>query len=326
MSKNLNWGLVGLGKITRSFAADLQLTSQNLYAVASRSLEKAESFVSEIGKGQAYGSYEELVSDSEVDIVYIGTPHNSHHQLAIKAMQAGKHVLCEKPLGVNRRQVDEMVTSAKENGVFLMEALWTRFNPSVAEVISRVRQGDIGNTNYVNVDFHFPAEINDEGRLFNPELAGGSILDIGIYPLFLAYVLKGIPNKMTINGKLHHTGVDSQMFANLEYDDGIAQVSSGLLSKSDMVAKIGGDKGSFFISETWHETDSYTWFNRETGKREVIYHPRNGKGFTYEIEECSRCISEGKLESDKWSWEDSLNLVGMMDEIRGELGVRYPFE
>lgn len=184
----IKWGIVGAGNIAHSFSKDLALVDGGeLTAVASRDIAKAKAFANEYGAHYTYGSYEELFESDTVDVIYIATPHTSHAKWSIAAMKAGHHVLCEKPLGANKSQVLEIIKVAKENNVFLMEALWSRFNPTIKKVKELVADGAIGDIGYLHADFAFYGLDRDEsGRILNPELAGGSLLDIGIYPIFLA--------------------------------------------------------------------------------------------------------------------------------------------
>jgi len=193
--KTPNWGILGLGKIANSFVQDLKLVHSTIAAAASRSQQKANDFAQQYAISKAYGNYEALFEDPNVDIIYIATPHHAHADLAIKALNAGKHVLCEKPMGVNQKEVEGMVEAAKKNGVFLMEALWTRFNPTYQAIQKHLKNGDIGTVNFLNADFGFINKKPSEGRLLNINLAGGALLDIGIYPVFLAYSLFGKPDK-----------------------------------------------------------------------------------------------------------------------------------
>lgn len=321
----LKWGIIGLGSIANKFANDLQLVDGvELVGVASRNQQKAEEFKIAHNAKHAFGSYLELFQSKEIDIVYIATPHSSHMNWSVEAMKHGKHVLCEKPLAVNETQVQKMIDVATENKVFLMEALWTRFNPSLVKVLKHIEVGEIGNVSYVNADFCFFREAPDDSRLINMDLAGGSLLDIGIYPLFLAYVIFGMPKEIKASARLHRTGADLQTTMALKFDQGMASLSCGFASNSDMVAKIHGTTGSIFIDAPWHHSDSYKIIQNE--KSTVYSNPTKGRGFTYEIEECVSCIAQSKISSALWSHQDSLNLVRITDEIRAQIEVKYPFE
>lgn len=324
----IKWGIIGLGKIAHSFCKDLALVPGNdLLAVASRNEEKAKLFAQTYQAKTYHGSYADLFANPEVEIVYIGTPHNSHHRYAIEAMKAGKHVLCEKPLAVNRSQVAEMIQVAKEEKVFLMEAFWSRFNPAIQAVFKAIEQGKLGNVNYVNADFSFFRDAPNHSRLVNMDLAGGALLDIGIYPIFLAYSCLGMPDQIMATSHFHPNGADMQTAIILKNEKGIASLYSGFRSQSDMTAKIAGTKGSILIDPVWHETEGFRFFQAD--KKEDIQHfeyPKIGKGYTYEIQECQDCLAKGALESAYWSHQNSLDIIGIMDNIREQIGLKYPFE
>ena len=321
----LNWGILGLGKIANKFVIDLAMVEDcHLSAVASRSEDRAMQFGEQYNADQFYASYEQLFSDEEVDIIYIATPHNSHFKYAMEAMNHGKHVLCEKPLAVNRKEVNQLILASKTNNVFLMEAFWSRFNPSIEAVLDHVQNKDIGEVNFISADFSFYKDADPESRLFNMDLAGGALLDIGVYPIFLSYLIMGYPEEIVAKAIKHKTGTDLQTSAILKYKEGFSNIMCGFGSNSDMVARIFGTEGRISIDEVWHESQGYKIEKDES--TESFNLPTKGKGFTYEIEECLRCISEGKIESEKWSHQDSLNLISICDDIRNQIGLKYPFE
>jgi predicted dehydrogenase len=322
----IKWGIVGAGNIAHSFSKDLALVSGGeLTAVASRNLDKAQSFATEYGAPNAYGSYEELFNSKMVDVIYIATPHTTHARLSIAAMKAGKSVLCEKPAGVNKGEVEEMIKVAKENKVFFMEALWTRFNPTIKKVKELVDNGTIGDIGYLHADFAFFALDRDEnGRLLNPELAGGSLLDIGIYPIFLSYLMLGMPKDIKASANFHKTGVEVQISMIFNYEKAQAILYSGLNSNSEKKAEIAGSKGSIFVHPRWHETSGYTL--EIDGDSSVFEVGKVGKGYTYEIEEVHNCLNAGKTESDLWSHQNSRDLIEIMDTVRNKVGIVFPFE
>ena len=326
MQKPIRWGILGPGKIAGSFARDLALVEGGrLTAVASRNAERAADFAREFGAEKSYGSYAELGGDPDVDIVYIATPHTFHLEHSLQMIRAGKNVLCEKPMGINQAQVRELVDAAREQGVFLMEALWSRFNPALVEAARLVGSGEIGKPAYLKADFAFAALDRDpEGRLLNPELAGGSLLDIGIYPVFLAYWFLGLPTGFKAVSHFHDTGVEKQIGLLFEYPQAIALLYSGLSSRSEMRAEISCEKASLYIEPRWHETDGFE-IDRE-GEISGVELPTKGKGYTHEIEEVHSCLLAGELESSRWSLENSLELHGLLDRIRKECGIRFPGE
>ena len=322
----IKWGIVGAGNIAHSFSKDLALViGGELTAVASRDLDKARSFANEYGAPNAFGSYEELFTSDTVDVIYIATPHTTHAELSIAAMKAGKNVLCEKPVGVNKGEVEAMTKVAKENNVFFMEALWTRFNPTIKKVKELVDNGTIGDIGYLHADFAFYALDRDEnGRLLNPALAGGSLLDIGIYPIFLSYLMLGIPKDIKATANFYKTGVEVQISMIFNYEKAQAILYSGLNSNSEMKAEIAGSKGSIFVHPRWHETSGYTL--EINGDSSVVEVGKVGKGYTYEIEEVHKCLNVGKTESDLWSHQNSRDLIEIMDTIRSKTGIVFPFE
>lgn len=326
MNDTIGWGILGPGKIAQSFASDLKLVKDGkLVAAASRSIERAQTFASQYDATYSFGSYEELFACDEVDVIYIATPHTGHMEWAIKAMQAGKHVLCEKPLGINIAEVMQMITVAKENEVFLMEALWSRFNPSIKKVKQLVEDNYIGNVGYLHADFAFYGLDRDvNSRILNVDLAGGSILDIGIYPIFLAYLILGKPKSIQAVSNFHEKGAEVQTSMIFNYEDAQAILYSGLTSNSELRAEIQGSTGAIFIDPRWHETQGFVMVKE--GEEERIDLPTTGKGYAHEIEEVHKCLKEGKLQSDRWSHQNSVDLINLLDEVRRQSGVVFPFE
>ena len=323
--KQINWGIIGLGKISDSFVTDLLLVDDaNLHAVASRSQEKANDFKKKFNAKEAYDSYDQLFNDPLVDIVYIGTPHNLHAELSIRAMEHGKHVLCEKPIALNKQQAIKMVQTSQAHQTFFMEALWSRFNPSIVSILEQIEQGEIGELRYLNADFTFYAEVFDGSRLTNLELGGGSLLDIGVYPLFLSYLLLGIPDKILAISNFYKTGADKQTSMILQYKNAQAILHSNLVSSPSISATISGTSGKIRLDNVWHEAQSYSLVKDDNSEEFLL--PTLGKGFTYEIKECHKCLRDGKIESELWSHQDSLNLIGIVDEVRHKIGLHFPEE
>jgi predicted dehydrogenase len=326
MSQPIRWGIIGPGRIAHSFAKDLKLIpGGTLTAVASRNQANAEAFAKEYGAEHRFGSYDELFRSDTVDAIYIATPHTAHAELSIRAMNHGKHVLCEKPMGINRTEVEQMLDTAARNKVFLMEALWSRFNPTIKKVKQLVADGHIGHVRYLHADFAFYAlDRDEEGRLLNPDLAGGSILDIGIYPIFLSYFMLGNPKIIKASSKKYKTGAEIQTAMLFDYEEAQALLYSGLTSKSEMKAEISGTEGSIFIHPRWHESQGYSI--EKEGNITSFELPTNGKGYSYEIEEVHDCLKKGKLQSELWSHQNSLDLVKLMDSVRAQSAITFPFE
>ena len=321
----MNWGIIGCGKIAEKFVQDLKLIEgQTLYGVASRSLQKANAFKQRNHAKVAYGDYQSLCDDPNVDIIYLATPHDSHCKYGVMAMTAGKHLLCEKPLAINEKEVQKMVKCAREHQVFLMEAMWTRFNPIMQEVKSWVDKHEIGTLRSIHADFCFYKEFEASSRLFNPDLAGGALLDIGIYPIFLSYVLLGAPETISSRGLKHKNGVDLQTSILLEYQEAHSLLTCSLLYNSEMKATIRGSEGEISIYPRWHESAKAVL--EKEGRKEIFEMELLGKGYSYEIMECVNCINKGLLESPLWAHRDSIHLIRMCDKIRKQVGVKYPLE
>lgn len=325
----INWGLIGLGNIASQFIEDLHLVKgAKPYAVAARKLEKAEAFARDYGAPQAYGSLEQMLEDGQVDIVYIATPHNSHAEIAIECLNAGKHVLCEKPLSVNLDQARRMVEISKKSQRFLMEANWSRFNPVIEEALQLVKDKAIGEVNYVQADFSFYRDDPDHHRMLDLQKAGGSLLDLGVYPVFLIYSVFGKPEEILATARFHRTGADIQTAVIFKYKNGMATMLSGFESETDLVAKIYGTEGRIYLNSIWNQTDNYQLvkgINLDTESK-TVRHPKKGQGFTYEIEESMACIRQGRIESPKWTHQNSLDMREITDEIRRKIGLTYPFE
>ncbi|PCJ94119.1 MAG: oxidoreductase [Flavobacteriaceae bacterium] len=326
MKDKIRWGIIGLGGIARKFADDLKLVDDGeLVAVASRSVEKAEAFAQEYDVATSFGSYDELFDFNGVDVLYIATPHDSHAELSIAAMRKGKHVLCEKPIAVNRKDTESMVAVSKEENVFLMEAMWSRFNPSIKKLKELVDEGVIGDVGYVNADFtYFGLDREEDGRLLNPMLAGGSILDIGIYPIFFAYLFLGKPKKIIAASNFYKTGVEIQTSLIFVYDNAQAILHSGFDTNLEVKAKVSGSKASLSLLPIWHMAQGYTL--EKGGDVESFDMPTLGVGYASEAMEVHDCLRAGKLESDLWSHQNSLDLMELLDEVRRQVGVVFPFE
>ncbi|MFP2995636.1 Gfo/Idh/MocA family oxidoreductase [Spongiivirga sp. MCCC 1A20706] len=320
---NINWGIIGLGNIARSFAEDLRLVDQaNLYAVGSRSQEKAAMFGSEFDADRYYGSYDDLLADPKVHIVYIATPHDSHAEISIKALGAGKHVLCEKPVAVTNLQFQEIRKAAEESGCFFMEGLWSEFNPCLKEIKQKITDGEIGDVKYVHAQFAFKADRPLTSRLLDKKLAGGALLDIGIYPIYLAYTVLGIPENITATAKFHPiTGVDMQTAMIFDYRDAQAMLYANFNSRSETVARISGTEGEVVIHPEWYKPTTYSIIKNDVPKKFEV--ANFGKGYTHEIIECHNCITKGLKQSPSWSYQHSTDLMQLLDSVREKIGLEY---
>jgi len=322
--RSVGWGILGLGNIAHKFASDLLLVNNTeLVAVASSDFKRAKVFSEKYESKRFYDGYSQLLEDDEVEIIYIASLHPQHAKLSIAAMEKGKAVLCEKPLAMNEYEVKKMLTVAHSREVFLMEGLWTRFNPSFEQVQDWISDDTLGAVRYLNATFSFNGlDRGEDSRLFNPEKGGGTLLDIGIYPLFLAYQLLGMPKDIKATAHLTTGGVDQQLAILLTYENAHAILYSSFTHNEDMRATIAGEKGEIYMESRWHETPKISLITPENTISKSFEF--NGKGYSYEIEEASQCIREGKKESAKWSLNNSLELMQLVDSIRELCGIHYP--
>lgn len=321
-NKKIKWGIVGLGNIAQQFASELKLIdSAEVYAVASRSLDRAQDFAKQFQCSKAYGSYDELFQDENVDILYIATPHDSHAELTIRALQNNKNVLCEKPLALHYKDVEQMIATAKKHNKFFMEAFWTRFNPSMRETLQHIQDGAIGEVKYVNADFAIKFENPDNTRMTDMKLGGGALMDIGVYPLFLAYLILGVPKEILAKSNFHETGADAQTSMILQYDNAQAVLHSSFLYTNNVEAYISGTKGRIDLDSLWFMTESYSLTQED--KKQKFERPTLGKGYTYEIEECHACLREDRKESALWSHKNSLELAKIIEDVKIQIGLSY---
>ena len=324
-NKTLKWGILGTGRIATVLASALQdVENSELYAVGSRDLIKAQKFASEYHIPVAYGSYEELVQDEQIDVVYIASPHNAHLENTLLALNHNKHVLCEKPLGVNQKEVNLLIEKATDKKLFLMEALWSRFLPNIIKTKELVETGEIGEVKLITAFFSFKSDKGPEHRQFNIDLCGGTVLDIGIYNIFLSLLLLGEPKRITATAGLSEQGCDTNCSYSFNYDnETIAVMYSSFLADSPVVAEIHGTKGKIMLENRWFCPGSIRLIGID-GSEKKFHFEAIGNGYQYEAQEVTDCILSGKTQSDCWSLNDSLKLVKIMDTVRKECGIVYP--
>lgn len=325
MGTTIHWGIVGLGKIARTFAEDLQRNpNAEIYAVASRDRRKAKAFAKEFSAVHYVDTYVELADFSALDVVYIATPHSLHAELAIFFLARNIPVLCEKPLAINYDQVALMVNSARKNNTFLMEAIWTRFFPTFQKALSIIASEALGTITTVRADFGFRSSESSESRIFNNALGGGAILDVGIYPVFLALSTLGIPKNIVAKSVFTATNVDATTVIRLDYEnDSVADLFCSVVNETDVIGEVYGTKGRLTLHSRFHHSPVLTW--NIYGETEQSYEakcPDNGYG--YEIEEVHHCLAENKKESDLLPLDFSLTLITLLDQIREKAGVLYP--
>lgn len=347
MKNYVNWAILAPGRIANSMATAMngikkgaltaaESSAINLYAVASRNLERAQGFASKWNFEKAYGSYEELFAAPEVDAIYVANPHAFHHESVMQALEAGKHVLCEKPAGCSRKQLDEMTSLARKKGLFFMEAMWTAFNPCLAQVRKVIARGTIGEI--LNIDSYFnnrnPYDPND--RNYAPELAGGALLDLGIYNIYFAMMMSGFsPVKARSSSVRMLKGVDSWNSVNLTFENGIVTTFQNAMDlphpEKSHPAVIYGTKGYITIENFFMAQKAlvYVYKNIWGGEAELaceIEKPFAVNGYEYELAHASECILGGKTESDIHSIKKSEDLCSVMDSLRADWGMRYPWE
>lgn len=324
--RNFSWGILGPGGIARAFAKDLTfLEGHTIGAVGSRSLNNAQVFAKDFG-GTAYGSYEELVNDSTIDAIYIATPHPAHHDNVILALNAGKPVLCEKPFAVNAAEAQAMVDAASHNKVALMEAMWARFLPHYAKVREIIASGVLGPILSIHADHGQRLADQNIPRLVDPHLAGGALLDLGIYPISFAHMILGNPQSIKSTAVMTDKGVDAQTSMIFTYDNGAQSVlTTTMIEQTPCRAVVAGLHGWLEIDRTFYNPASMRVILNDGS---VTQYPSTytGHGLREQAESFRQLVQSGKLESDILSWQDTIDIMKTMDTVREQIGLKYPFE
>ncbi|MCC4214635.1 Gfo/Idh/MocA family protein [Leeuwenhoekiella parthenopeia] len=321
--KTIRWGILGLGKIANSFATDMQIVEgSEVYAVASRSQEKADEFGAKYKAVHCYDSYEKLAQDPNVDAIYIATPHVRHHEDTLLCLKHGKGVLCEKPFAMNLGQVEEMIATAKQHKVLLMEALWTRFMPHFKFVQDELASGKYGAVKTLTADFCFDAPFNPEGRLYNKDLGGGSLLDIGIYPAFLALAMLGKPETISAKAKIGKTGVDEETEMTFTYASGTkAHLASSIKIKTPSLATFVCENGMIIMQGQFHMKDKVTTVL--DGVKVDHDFGYKAKGYHFEIMHFADLLRADKKESPIMTYDFSRTLIHTLDTVRQQIGLEY---
>lgn len=325
--KKYNWAILGPGKIAHKFASDLKLLPNAvLYAVGSRNIDRAKEFANQYGFKKAYGSYKELAEDPEVDVVYIASPHVGHYQDSLLCLRNKKAVLCEKPIAINARQCQVMIDTARENNVFFMEALWTRFLPSFLKAKELIDEGEIGEVSVIESDFCLQAPYDVEGRLFNQMLGGGALLDIGIYPVFASLEFFSKPVSIHAMSTKSNTGVDSSCSMIFKHkDDKMSVLFCSIITTGRTETLIHGSEGLIRINKEWHIPTTVDLISRnQESKHYKFIEP--GYGYEYEAAEVMKCLDQNKIESDIFNWQKSTDLITTLDWVRKEAFITYPEE
>jgi len=323
----LNWGILGPGWIAERFIASLQkFTTQNVTAVGSRNKARAQAMADRLGIETAHGSYEDLVSDERIDIIYVATPHTAHHECAVMALDAGKHVLVEKPIAINATQARDIARVASERGKFCMEAMWTFFLPKV-EVIDRIiADGWIGEIRTVIADhgeFFTP-----DHRIMRPDLAGGPLMDLGVYPASLVTRLLGMPERLSAYGQPAPSGVNGQLSVAAEHPGGNQSlIHSTIFSNTPSMATIAGSSGTIIIDGPAYQPGGFTlWLHDSTKVRYEEATSGHEGGLHFEAAAVARSIAAGELENKQRPLADAIGTLEVMDAIREQIGVVFPGE
>jgi predicted dehydrogenase len=327
MSTILRWGILGTGNIASQFARGLQaLPTAKLVAVGSRSQTTADAFGDTFDIPHRHAGYAELAADPEVDAVYIGTPHHLHLDNTLLCLNEGKAVLCEKPFAINAAQAREAINLARRRGLFLMEAMWTRFMPLMVEVRRILADGEIGEVNMVNADFGFRTDANPQSRIFDPKMGGGALLDVGIYPVTLASMVLGRAERIVSLAHLGETDVDEQAAMVLGYSGGRhAVLHTSIRTRTPNEALLMGTEGWIRIHPLWWYPETMT-IDRPGQPAETRKFPYEGNGYNYEADEVRRCLQAGKLESDVMGLDETLSIMETLDALRAQWGLKYPME
>jgi predicted dehydrogenase len=321
------WGIIGTGNIASQFARGLAaLDDAELVAVGSRAVKSAEVFGEQFNVPRRHGSYAALASDPDVDAIYVATPHPLHMENTLLGLEAGKAVLCEKPFAINAGQAQAMIAAARERGVFLMEAMWTRFLPHMVRLRELLAAKAIGEPRMLQADFGFRTNFNPQGRLFDPAMGGGALLDVGVYPVSLASMVFGAPERVTGMAHLGASGVDEQSAMIFGYAGGqLALLSQAIRTNSPHEALLLGTAGRIRVHTSWWKAAPMT-LSVDGRPDELIDAPVIGNGYNYEAAEVGRCLREGHTESDVMPLDETLAIMRTLDEVRAQWGLRYPGE
>lgn len=326
--KKYRWGVIGTGRIARTFCEALRgCENAELYAVGSRTRERAKSFASEFGFAKSYGSYRELAEDGDIDVVYIATPMSSHYGDALLCIENGRNVLCEKSAALNCGQLSEMLAAAKAHGVFFMEAMWMKCRPTYLKALEWVREGRIGKVEYIKADFCNIVQYDRSDRLFAPECGGGALLDLAVYPLTLVSDFAGNdPESIESFAHIGGDGVDLSNSITLKYPGCNAATSSGFEIPNRNNAVISGEKGLILFGDWFFCTSEVTLYDRSGVELERSVIPNEINGYEYEIREVHRCLAEGLKESPLVPHSSTTAVMRIMDECRRQWGMKYPEE
>jgi predicted dehydrogenase len=329
--KQVKWGIVGTGNISAQFAQGLQVVEHaQISAVASRNMDSAKAFAQRFNIIKSYGSYQDMAKDTDLDIIYIGTPHPQHYENVMLFLEAGFAVVCEKPLGVNAAQTEKMIAKAREKNVFFMEGMWTRFFPAFQKGLDWVRSGRIGQPKVIQATFGYDGSANKKQWRFSHDMAGGALLDVGIYPLALAFAMFGANPVKVSSAATIVNGVDEFNTFTFEYSDGrIAVLSDAIGLKLNNHVFIGGSEGSVLFGDGWwhpSRVELAPWGETDVGispNREVFDQPYAASGFEFEAAAVQQHFLEGRKEAPEMPLDETLAIARMMDQLRKDWSLVY---
>jgi predicted dehydrogenase len=327
MSKTVRWGILGTGGIARAFATDLNAVGLTIAAVGSRSQESADRFAAEFGIPTAYPSYEALVADPDIDVIYIATPHTFHAENALLAIGAGKNVLVEKAFTINAAQARQIQQAAEAAGVAVLEAMWTRFLPHMVRLREIIAAGTLGEVRTVLADHGQRLPSDPSHRINDPALGGGALLDLAIYPVSFAIDVLGLPTRILASATLGDTGVDQQTALIFEHEGGRQSVSHSAIDTAGPVrASVIGTEARVDIDRTWYAPTSFTVTNSEGEVLERFEQPVVSRGMEYQALEFERMLAAGERESPLLPVAESVAIMAVLDEVRAQIGLHYPGE
>lgn len=316
----MRWGMMGTGRIAVAMLGAIRAEGGEVVAVSSGSLDRATAFAGEHGIAVAHGAHHDLLGE-DLDVVYVATTNDRHHADALACARIGVPVLVEKPFTLDRTEADDVVAAAEASGSFLMEAMWMRLQPGFVELERRIDEGQIGTVELVQADFSFRAA-DATGRLSRPELGGGALLDVGVYPLVLALSLLGEPTDVQAVAERNDLGVDRQVAVSMRHATGISAFTAGFTASGSGQAVVGGSAGSLHVAAPFHEVPRLT-LRRDREVVEVVEVPEAGLGYRHEVREVHRCLAEGLRESSRMPWSLTLATMTWLDTIRARIGVTY---
>lgn len=323
----LRWGILATGWIARRFTVDVLLAGLNVTAVGSRSAESAQEFAASFGIGRAHGSYSELVTDPNVDIVYVATPHPAHFDTAMAALEAGKHVLVEKPLTLNQAQAETLRETALSKGLYASEAMWTRYLPHMARIRQSITSGEIGEVRTLHADHAQSLSTNPSHRINALELGGGALLDLGVYPVSFAWDILGTPVTVQAAGRLGQTGADTEVGVLMTHSSGaISTCLASARGAGSNTASIVGTEGRIDIDRMWFTPAGFTRYDAEGQMVEKYVSDVSGHGMQLQALAAEEYVAAGNLSGELMTLDDSVAIMGTLDEIRRQIGVHYPEE